>query len=66
MTRMNAKKFYDWVDMPAYWERGKFPKVVTREGERTIWNLYEFFMYAMPISEQEFEKMKSRHRSALS
>jgi hypothetical protein len=55
---MNKKKFYDLDGAPAGWERGKFPTVVTREGERTIWNLYAFFMNATPITERQFEEMR--------
>jgi hypothetical protein len=53
-----TRKHYDLDGAPAYWQRGEFPKVVTRQGENIIYDLARFFEKATRISELEFEALK--------
>ena len=51
-------KFYDYEGMPAYWKGRNFPRVITSKGDHVVWDLFSFIVHAMPVSEQEFKKMK--------
>lgn len=57
MRQAAATKYYEYDDRPAYYERGKFPKLILGKGERTIYELEEFFREALPLSEAEFKEM---------
>lgn len=58
MRVATATKFYEYDGMPAYWTRGNFPKLVTRKGERVVYDLQKFFREAATLSEREFQDLK--------
>lgn len=51
-------KYYNYEGTPAYWVSRRFPKLVHPNGEKTFYDLEDFFHNAVPISKREFEKMK--------
>lgn len=59
-----STKYYEYKDLPAYQEHRKFPKVVTPTGERTVYELEDFYTEASPISKSEFEKLKGKTKKA--
>lgn len=57
-------RYYEYDGLPAYWERAKFPKLVTPKGDRIIYELQDFFMQAIPRSKSQFEKLKKQQADA--
>lgn len=59
MPRSAAEtKYFEYHDLPAYWEHKRFPVIVTTRGEKIHYDLEKFFRSATPISEHQFKKMK--------
>jgi hypothetical protein len=49
-------KYFAWGNgVPAYWEDGDFPTLVTANGERIIYDLPRFAHGATPISKAHFD-----------
>lgn len=56
--RTASSKFYEFGDLPAQWEQGKFPVVIAHDHPRAVYDLERFFRQATPISEHEFKALK--------
>ncbi len=51
-------KYYELGNgVPAYREDGGFPTLITRHGERVIYNLQELAHGATPISKAQFDRL---------
>jgi hypothetical protein len=53
-----ATKYYEYKDNPAKWEYKKFPVVLKNKKKRVVYDLFDFFTEAVPISQKEFLRMK--------
>lgn len=51
-------KFYDYEGLPAIWEFKKFPQKFTVKGDKVVYELGDFFMKAVPISESDYKKLR--------
>lgn len=60
-----ATKYFDYEGIPAKWESHKFPQKVTIKGEKTVYELYDFFRLAQPIDEAEFKRLKEEMDSKM-
>lgn len=54
-----AMKFYEYKELPAYWNKPSFPYKVTASGPKIVHELTDFIRTATPITEEAFKKMTS-------
>lgn len=50
-------KLYECDGKPAYWEKGKFPKIITPNGEKVVYELQTFFREASEVTPEEWAKL---------
>jgi len=53
---------YDYNGLPAYWDKNRFPMVVTPKGEKPIYDIEKFFREADEVTEAEFKALKDRSK----
>jgi len=64
-TVQNKVQYFRYDGEAAYWERGKFPIVITDRGEQVEYNLKKFFTKAISLTKDEYAKLrKSRNASS--
>ena len=57
-AKVNITKYYEYKDNPAKWEYKKFPVVLKNKKIKVIYDFYDFFNKATPITKNEFLKLK--------